>query len=71
MCHQNIQFPLGGSILIMILHTLNLQDFISGTEEQRLEFSKKLLDSFESSGFVKLSGHGFDAVKIKKLFGWV
>ena len=55
----------------MIVETLDLSQFTSGTQEQRRQFAERLLTSFDKSGFVKLTGHGFSQKRLKDLFTWV
>ena len=51
--------------------TLDYSHFTSGTEEQRRKFIHQILESFTTTGFVKITNHGFDEQQLKEVFGWV
>lgn len=55
----------------MTIPTLNYSHFTSGTKEQREEFARLLVDSFERTGLVKLRGHIFSVQKLTESFTWV
>ena len=63
--------PLNARVFKMNIQTLDLGHFTSGTPEQRQQFVKDMLQSFDDSGFVKLVNHGFEEPKLKELFQWV
>ena len=51
--------------------TLDMAKFFLGSEEERAQFSRDLLQCFASQGFVKLINHGVPNAAIDKAFEWV
>src|ERR1700761_3122323 len=54
-----------------ILNTLDFSKFISGTELERAELAKELVESFKQHGFAKLINHGVKDEQVSELFKWV
>ncbi|ETS81754.1 hypothetical protein PFICI_06756 [Pestalotiopsis fici W106-1] len=54
----------------MSVPTLNYNSFIQGTAEERVQFARDLLSSFERTGFAKLSNHTFSDSQLQELFHW-
>ena len=50
---------------------LDFRDWSSGNEEQRQGFINQIMESFETTGFVKLVNHPFDEQQLKKAFDLV
>lgn len=48
--------------------SVNLQDFVSGTPEQKQKFSKEIGAAFENIGFVALSGHFLSEALVEELY---
>ena len=53
------------------IRTLDYSHLTSDTEEQRQKFIHQILESFTTTGFVKIINHGFDEQQLKDLFEWV
>lgn len=51
--------------------TLDMEKFFLGSEEERAQFARDLLQCFASQGFVKLVNHGVPDLAIDKAFEWV
>ncbi|GCB25946.1 flavonol synthase/flavanone 3-hydroxylase [Aspergillus awamori] len=50
--------------------TLDMGKFFLGSEEERAQFARDLLQCFASQGFVKLVNHGVPDLAIDKAFEW-
>lgn len=57
--------------LIMQLPSLKLSAYIAGSESQKEAFCKELFTALSTSGFVKLTDHGFSKEIIESLFHWI
>lgn len=49
----------------MDLPTLDFSLFTKGTEEERRESARQIVDSFRKHGFVKLTNHGLPEETVK------
>ncbi len=54
-----------------VLKTLDFSKFLSGTEVERTELARDLVDSFKQHGFAKLINHGVKDEQVSELFRWV
>ena len=54
-----------------LLPTLDASLFLHGTDEQRKEFSSKLVFEMLDHACVKLVNHGIEDHVVEELFGWV
>jgi non-haem dioxygenase in morphine synthesis N-terminal len=50
---------------------LDYRDWTSGNEKQRQGFVEQIMESLETTGFVKLINHGFDEQQLKEAFDLV
>ena len=50
---------------------LDYRDWTSGNEEQRQRFIEQIIESLETTGFVKLINHGFAPQQLKEAFDLV
>lgn len=66
--HQTAKRIISSRHFNMAVSTLDYSHFTSGTEEQRGNFARALLNSFERTGFAKLTGHTFSAQELETLF---
>jgi len=55
-------------VVNMELPVLSLSHFTSGSESERNDFTRELIDSFKATGFVTLINHGFSDEMIQELF---
>ena len=55
----------------MELHILDLSHFTCGSQSERVEFAKLLVDGFTRHGFVRLVNHGFAEAAIHQLYEMV
>jgi isopenicillin N synthase-like dioxygenase len=55
----------------MSLATVDFGAFLGGTEDQRRSAATTLVDSFRSTGFVKLINHGIPLEMIQEAEAWV
>ncbi len=57
-----------GSILYDEVPSLDLADFTSGTEDQKMEFVRKLGEAYTNIGFVSIKNHGLSDELVEKLY---
>ena len=59
------------SEIAMGIPAVDLNDFISGTPEQKAAFVKQLGEAYENIGFVAVRNHLIDPATQEKLYHWV
>jgi len=54
-----------------IIPSVNLQDFVSGDPDRKIQFTKEIGEAFENIGFVALSGHFLSDTLVDNLYNEV